>query len=192
MSGRRSFTASTLWTLPNLISLCRIGAGPACIYLLMLGAYWAVWAALATMLVAEFSDYLDGLVARAQGQISSTGKILDPMADSLYRVSVFLAFVANGWMPVWMLMIIVVRDVTVSYLRVMAELRLETMAARQSGKWKAVAQSAAQIVIVVLVAVWGTGSAMFPPVAYGVLVIATAVTVYSLYDYTASVLRRLP
>jgi CDP-diacylglycerol--glycerol-3-phosphate 3-phosphatidyltransferase len=192
MSTSRAVTASALWTLPNLISLCRIAAGPACIYRLTQGAPWAIWAALITMIFAEITDFLDGLVARAHGQISSVGKILDPMADSLYRVSVFLAFVANGWMPVWMLLIIIVRDITVSYLRIMAELRLETMAARQSGKWKAVVQSAAQISIVVVVALWGAGGEIFEGFALGALTVATAVTVYSLYDYTASVLRRLP
>src|SRR5690606_31500931 len=178
--------------LPNLISLCRVAAGPACIYLLTQDDAWAIWAALMTMIVAEITDYLDGLVARTHGQISNVGKILDPMADSLYRISVFLAFVGNGWMPAWMLLIIIVRDITVSYLRIVAELRLETMAARQSGKWKAVVQSAAQISIVIMVGLWGAAGEIFTGFALGALTVATAVTVYSLYDYTSSILRRLP
>jgi CDP-diacylglycerol--glycerol-3-phosphate 3-phosphatidyltransferase len=192
MNTSRAVTASALWTVPNLISLCRVAAGPVIIYLLTQNASWAIWSALVTMIFAELTDFLDGLIARSYGQVSSVGKILDPIADSLYRVSVFLAFVANGWMPVWMLLIIIVRDITVSYLRIMAELRLETMAARQSGKWKAVVQSAAQISIVVTVALGGVGGEIFPGFAVGALTVATAVTVYSLYDYTASVLRRLP
>ena len=95
-------------------------------------------------------------------------------------------------MLVTLLAIIILRDIIVSYLRIMAELRLETMAARQSGKWKAVAQSAAQISIVVLAALWGTENDVFPGFALGALTVAAIVTVYSLYDYTASVLRRLP
>jgi CDP-diacylglycerol--glycerol-3-phosphate 3-phosphatidyltransferase len=192
MSASRTASSPLLLTLPNLISLCRIVAGPLCIFLLLSDGAWVLWAVLATMIAAEITDYLDGLVARAQGQVSNSGKILDPMADSLYRVSVFLAFVAIGWMPVWMLLIIVVRDITVSYLRIMAEMRLETMAARQSGKWKAVAQSIAQIGIVAVAALWGQESAWFGTIAFTLLALATGVTVYSLIDYTASVLRRLP
>jgi CDP-diacylglycerol--glycerol-3-phosphate 3-phosphatidyltransferase len=114
------------------------------------------------------------------------------MADSLYRVSVFTAFAANRWMPVWMFLIMLWRDVSVSYLRVVAEQRIGTLAARQSGKWKAVAQGVAQILVVAVYAWWGTA---IPPemhkLLWAALFIATLVTAWSLIDYASAVYRGL-
>ena len=137
-----------LWTLPNAITWYRVAAAVPIILLLVHGSQTALWVALVLMIIAEVSDGVDGFVARRYGQVSAVGKILDPMADSLYRVSVFTAFVANHWMPVWMFLIMVWRDVSVSYLRVVAEQKIGTMGARSSGKWKAVAQGFAQLLAV--------------------------------------------
>jgi CDP-diacylglycerol--glycerol-3-phosphate 3-phosphatidyltransferase len=144
------------------------------------------------MLFSEATDFIDGYVARSSGRISNFGKILDPLADCLYRSSVFIAFVINGWMPVWMFAIVVWRDLTVSYLREIAELQSETLSARTSGKWKAVVQGFAQITIVVMVVIFGIDSyAPYSVTAQGLLLIATAVTAYSLFDYAAGVIRML-
>ena len=178
------------WTLPNTITSLRVLATAPVILLIVSGETWALWAALCIMALSEFSDWIDGVLARRRGQVSNIGKLLDPMADSLYRVSVFTAFTANHWMPLWMLLIIICRDVSVSYLRVLAEQKKGTMGARQSGKWKAVAQSIAQLVVVAGYAMWGPDMpdllAMF---LNFVLLVATAVTAYSLLDYAASVFR---
>jgi CDP-diacylglycerol---glycerol-3-phosphate 3-phosphatidyltransferase len=178
------------WTLPNTITSLRVLATAPVILLIVSGEQWALWAALCLMVLSEFSDWIDGVLARRRGQVSNIGKLLDPMADSLYRVSVFTAFTANHWMPLWMLLIVICRDVSVSYLRVHAEQKKGTMGARQSGKWKAVAQSIAQLVVVAGYAVWGP----FLPEILAlflnfVLLVATAVTAYSLLDYAASVFR---
>jgi CDP-diacylglycerol--glycerol-3-phosphate 3-phosphatidyltransferase len=151
----------------------------------------AIWAAFALVISAETSDLIDGYVARSSSQESNFGKILDPMADCLYRGSVFIAFVINGWMAVWMLSIIVWRDLTVSYLREIAELRSETLGARASGKWKAIVQGFAQITIVGMAAIFGKAAfAAYQPVVQALLLLATAVTAYSLVDYASGVLQR--
>jgi CDP-diacylglycerol--glycerol-3-phosphate 3-phosphatidyltransferase len=188
--ARMSDVKQQFWTLPNTITSLRVLATAPVILLIVSGETWALWAALCIMVLSEFSDWIDGVLARRRGQVSNIGKLLDPMADSLYRVSVFTAFTANHWMPLWMLLIIICRDVSVSYLRVLAEQKKGTMGARQSGKWKAVAQSIAQLVVVAGYAMWGPDMpdllAMF---LNFVLLVATAVTAYSLLDYAASVFR---
>lgn len=162
------------------------------IFLLVNGSNAALWAALGLMAVAEISDGVDGWVARRYGQVSAVGKILDPMADSLYRVSVFTAFAANRWMPVWMFLIMLWRDVSVSYLRVVAEQRIGTLAARQSGKLKAVSQGVAQILVVAGYAWWGTElPSEMHKLLWAVLFVATLVTGWSLFDYALSVYRGL-
>ena len=181
-----------LWTLPNAITWYRVVAAVPIILLLVHGSNPALWAALGLMILAEVSDGVDGWVARHYGQVSAVGKILDPMADSLYRVSVFTAFAANRWMPVWMFLIMLWRDVSVSYLRVLAEQKIGTLAARQSGKLKAVAQGLAQILVVAAYAVWGEA----PPAdiqrwLWAALFLATLVTLWSLVDYALAVFRGL-
>lgn len=181
-----------LWTLPNAITWYRVFAAVPIILLLVNGSNSTLWAALVLMAIAELSDGVDGWVARRYGQVSAVGKILDPMADSLYRVSVFTAFVSNRWMPVWMFLIMLWRDVSVSYLRVVAEQRIGTLAARRSGKWKAVAQGVAQILVVAAYAWWGTS---LPPqintLLWSALLIATLVTAWSFIDYALAVYRGL-
>ncbi len=181
-----------LWTPANAITASRLVMGPASMWLLLIGTPRALWAALIIMIVAELSDLADGYVARYSKRVSNFGKLLDPMADGLYRGSVFIAFVLNGWMAVWMLAIIIWRDLAVSYLREIAELRSETLAARVSGKWKAIVQGAAQIIIVGLAALFGTADfPAFEMTAHVLLLIATAVTAYSLVDYTVGVLQKM-
>ena len=192
MNKPGSMILRPIWTLPNLITCLRIAVGPACIFLILEQSSWALWCVLVLMLAAEFSDFLDGHFARAWKQQSNVGKLLDPMADSIYRVAVFMAFVALGWMPVWMLLVIVYRDVIVAAYRVMAEQRFGTMGARQSGKLKAVVQSFAQILTVGLYAIWGADlGGWVDTLAYSGLLLATAVTFYSLIDYSTGFFRQL-
>ena len=179
---------SELWTPANAITGSRLLVGPVCIWLLTQDMASSAWLVLALMVVAELSDFVDGSVARWSSRVTKFGKILDPMADCLYRDSVFIAFFLNGWMPIWMLAIILWRDLAVSYLREIAELGSETLAARPSGKWKAVAQGVAQVGIVGLLAVAGPdGFAASESLVFGLLALATAVTAYSLVDYAAGV-----
>ena len=179
------------FTLPNAITAYRIVAGPFCMWLLTLQSPLWLWIAFGLVVSAEISDLIDGYVARSQAQVSNFGKILDPMADCLYRGAVFIAFVINGWMPVWMLSIIVWRDLAVSYLREIAQLKSETLGARASGKWKAVAQGVAQVSIVGLVALFGKdGIALYRPAVEALLILATVVTAYSLFDYASGVMQR--
>ena len=180
-------------TLPNLLSLGRIFAGPLVMLFLAQGAFWGLVATLVVMALAECSDLLDGHLARRLGATSSFGKIVDPLADSLYRAMVFLAFLDAGWMPMWMVAIIVSRDILVSYLRIFAQQNGITMSARASGKIKAIVQGTVQIGAVVLHLAFGTalagGSTHVGGAVYGLLLLATLVTAWSAVDYTIGFLR---
>jgi CDP-diacylglycerol--glycerol-3-phosphate 3-phosphatidyltransferase len=179
---------SQLWTPANAITASRLLVGPLCIWLLMEATTSSAWLALALMVTAELSDFIDGSVARWSARVTKFGKILDPMADCLYRDSVFIAFYINGWMPLWMLAIIIWRDLGVSYLREIAELGSQTLAARRSGKWKAVVQGVAQVTVVALLASGGPDVfARNDDLVFALLAVATFVTGYSLIDYAAGV-----
>jgi CDP-diacylglycerol--glycerol-3-phosphate 3-phosphatidyltransferase len=95
-------------------------------------------------------------------------------------------------MPVWMFLIMLWRDVSVSYLRVVAEQKIGTLAARQSGKWKAVAQGFAQLLVVGVYALFGpTLSEDLRLALWAALLLATLVTAWSLADYGATVYKAL-
>lgn len=180
--------STSLWTIPNAVTSYRIVIAVPVMGLIVKSTPTSLLVALILMITAEISDGLDGILARRYGQVSSVGKILDPMADSLYRVSVFTAFVANHWMPLWMFLIILWRDVSVSYFRIVAEQYSGTMGARQSGKWKAIAQGTAQITVVLAYIAFSGGVPLAMDWAlWGILFVATAITLYSLLDYGIAV-----
>lgn len=168
--------------LPNILSISRIFGGPLVIFLIGLGTSFGLWCALLVMAVAEVTDLLDGYLARKYDVTSRIGKIIDPLADSLYRAMVFLAFLDAGWMPLWMVAIVISRDILVSYIRIFAQQHGITMAARTSGKIKAIVQACAQMSTIVLMAIWAAFD-IASHLSYAALLIATMVTAWSAIDY---------
>jgi CDP-diacylglycerol--glycerol-3-phosphate 3-phosphatidyltransferase len=106
---------------------------------------------LVLLLICELSDIFDGFFARRQKQVTELGKILDPMADSIVRVSVFLSFTQGIIkLPLLLVLVFVVRDSVISTLRTLCALRGTALAARMSGKLKAVFQAVAIFAILLL------------------------------------------
>lgn len=92
--------------------------------------------------ISELSDFFDGAVARKMNKVTDLGKLLDPMADSIFRLSVLLAF-TQGFvqLPLILVCIFFYRDTIISTLRTVCALRGFALAARMSGKIKAVIQA---------------------------------------------------
>ena len=94
-------------TIPNIITLLRFVLVPAVIYAMLVGRMdWA----LAGFVVAGVSDGLDGFIARQFNQRSALGAYLDPMADKLLLVSVFVVLGLMGELPLWLVIAAVSRD----------------------------------------------------------------------------------
>lgn len=101
--------------------------------------------------VSELSDAFDGYIARKLNQVTDLGKILDPMADSIYRISVFLTFTKGPiQLPLALIFMFIYRDSVVSTLRTICALRGFALAARLSGKIKAVVQAIAAFTVILL------------------------------------------
>jgi CDP-diacylglycerol---glycerol-3-phosphate 3-phosphatidyltransferase len=101
--------------------------------------------------VSELSDAFDGYVARKYNQVTDLGKILDPMADSIYRISVFLTFTLEPVkLPMLLIFVFLYRDSVVSTLRTICALRGFALAARRSGKMKAIIQAIAAFAVLIL------------------------------------------
>jgi CDP-diacylglycerol--glycerol-3-phosphate 3-phosphatidyltransferase len=99
-------------TIPNLLSVLRLAGVPVFLWLL-LGPEADV-AALLLLAFAGISDYLDGKIARALGQTSKIGVVLDPAADRLYILATLVAFVLRDVIPWWLAVIIVGRDLVLA------------------------------------------------------------------------------
>ncbi len=101
--------------------------------------------------VSELSDAFDGYLARKYNQVTDFGKILDPMADSIARLSYFLTFTAEPVrLPLALIFIFLYRDSVVSTLRTICALKGLALAARTSGKIKAGIQALSAFTVLML------------------------------------------
>lgn len=179
-----------LRTWPNAISAFRALAGPTVMALLAAETGSALVSALVVMLVAELSDLADGIVARRSGEKAEFGNLIDRVCDSIYHLSVFLGFLANGWMPVWMLFIIYAADLTVPYLNTFARQAGRVLDARLAGTIKTAVHAACQIAVVtVATGLAGDTLAMDGSEVFAVLSVATAASVLALIDYGTKAVR---
>lgn len=96
--------------LPNIICVARIGLVVPIAHTLLAGDFiTTLW----LFAVAAFSDGLDGFLAKRFGWTTELGKFLDPLADKLLLVTVFITLAVAGYTPVWLTVIVVTRDVVI-------------------------------------------------------------------------------
>ena len=140
--------------------------------------------------ISELSDAVDGYLARKYDQVTDLGKVLDPMADSIARISVFLTFTLE---PVKLSMLLVFiflyRDSVVSTLRTICALKGYALAARTSGKIKAVIQAIAAFIVLALMIPYSLGYISADTLhAYGTIIVSIAAlyTLYSGVDYISA------
>jgi cardiolipin synthase len=103
-----------VWTIPNALSLLRLLGVPLFLWLILQpvfhGPHYDGWAIL-LLAVSGATDYLDGKIARAFGQVSRIGQLLDPAADRLYILATLAGLAARQIIPVWLAVVLVGRDV---------------------------------------------------------------------------------
>ena len=102
-------------TIPNGISAARLAGVPVFLWLVLgprtaAADYWAV----ALLIVAGLSDWLDGKIARALNQTSRLGQVLDPAADRLYIAATIIALAVRQIIPWWLVAVLVLRELTVA------------------------------------------------------------------------------
>lgn len=133
--------------------------------------------------ISELSDAFDGYIARKTNQVSDLGKILDPMADSIYRISVFLTFTQGViQLPLLLVFVFIYRDAVISTLRTMCALRGFALAARKSGKLKAVLQAIVAFFILILFALYTSGEIQLQTLKRASFWSVAFVCVYTLFS----------
>jgi cardiolipin synthase (CMP-forming) len=98
-------------TIPNVISFLRIALIP--VFVALIVDPDTRRAGLVVFVVVVATDWVDGALARATGQVSDLGKVLDPVADRLAIAAGLIALVVADAFPLWAALLILVRDVTV-------------------------------------------------------------------------------
>ncbi len=140
--------------LPNVITVGRIVACPAIFFLALSPSVGARLAAFVLFVGAGLSDVWDGYLARKHGWITDVGKLLDPLADKLLLVSTLIPFYIIshrggdagliplwGMLPMWVLIVILGRELLVTLFRQWAVRQDVVIAAGTSGKYKALLQN---------------------------------------------------
>jgi CDP-diacylglycerol---glycerol-3-phosphate 3-phosphatidyltransferase len=129
-----------IFNLPNLLTLFRIVLIPIVCLLIASGTPAAgIWA-VAVFGLASVTDWIDGEVARRQNLVSLTGKFLDPLADKLLVMACLLMLVPLDRLPIWIVIVILGREITITALRGIAATEGMVMAAGEEGKMKTIFQ----------------------------------------------------
>ena len=97
----------------------------------------------------SLTDYFDGKIARRDKLITNFGILMDPLADKILVCSAFIAFVGRGWIPAWMVVIIVARELAITGLRLLAASKNVVLAAEGYGKHKTISQIVAILAVLV-------------------------------------------
>lgn len=125
-----------MWTLANQITFLRILLTPVFVVLMLSGQNALVQWALIVYIIAAVTDFYDGYVARRMGGETRFGKFLDPLADKFLTVAAFVCFIYLDLIPLWMVVIVVSRDIIVTFLRMYAEWKDKPIVTMKSAKWK--------------------------------------------------------
>jgi len=128
-----------LVNLANVLTVIRLGLVPVVVACLLAGGTaWRV-AAFVAFGTASVTDLLDGRVARSRGLITDFGKIADPIADKALTGAALVTLSYLGWLPWWVTIVILAREVAVTGLRFWV-IRYGVIAASRGGKLKTLLQ----------------------------------------------------
>lgn len=174
--------------LPNALTIVRLLLVPVFAWLLVasqsnggLGETTALWLAALVFAIASATDIIDGDLARRRGQVTSFGKVADPIADKTLTGAALIGLSWLGELPWWVTVVVMVREIGVTILRLWV-LRYGVIAASRGGKLKTALLSLAILLYLVPLPVES-------PLANIVMALAVVVTLVTGADYTTRALR---
>ncbi len=193
----RSVNNQFVKNLPNHITLLRLALVPVFVLLLYQDSRTAHWVAFAVFVVAAITDYVDGYLARKFGAVSDLGRLLDPLVDKVLILSALVMLVGrrdlidgSAWVPAWLVIVILGRELWVTGLRGLAASQGVILAAGRSGKVKSGLQMIAVSFLLAgttRIPLFGLSlSARF--IGLNLLMLSAIVGVWGAYTYTVAVL----
>lgn len=177
-----------IFSLPNMLSLVRVGSIPVLVVMMHVeGLAWS-YAAAVVFFVAGLTDLADGWLARRMKKVSVLGQYLDPVADKLMVASLLIALVGEGRAPAWGAIIIIGREIAVTGMRALAGIKGFKVPSDMWGKWKTAVQMLALLLLIMHYPVGG-----FDPHLWGMisLWVAVAITTWSGLGYFVRFQRQL-
>ncbi|GHT76651.1 CDP-diacylglycerol--glycerol-3-phosphate 3-phosphatidyltransferase [Spirochaetia bacterium] len=153
-----------------------------------LAGQWTVPVLWALFIISEITDLVDGRVARRQNTVGDFGKLYDPFADVLVRITYFLCFVIDGILPVILFLLVLYREFGIQFLRVLMMRKGVAMGARWGGKIKAVTYMVAGAFALLAssvrrLGIEGPWFTVFHAVAVGIFAISVVIALVSFADY---------
>jgi len=176
-----------LFNVPNLLALIRLLLAPVMFFLLVdrdntllqnIHYSWLDYFTVFIFVIASATDFFDGYIARTFNQITTLGKILDPLADKMLTLAGFLGLMMLDRASAWAIFLIITRELFITGLRVSAVSQGLDIAASWMGKVKTVTQ---MIAIGFLLMEWPGGTVL--------LWVAVGLTLYSGYEYVRDFFR---
>lgn len=204
MRKRRS-----LLNAANVLTLSRFVFAPIMLWMVLrlgdpaAGGSWGIsLAALVILTLTLLSDLFDGTLARSRGEVTNFGKIMDPVADSTFFMTLLFGLAScqrfGGNITIWMPILVLYREVAIHILRRYAALKGNAVPAKLAGKIKMFSQSVLTYVFFLLVFLrdytWNraTGLALvdesfLQSFAFGLGIFTVAVNILSLIEYSRDV-----
>ena len=175
------------FNLPTVLTLSRIVLIP--FFVLSVDRHPILGALLFS--IASLTDFLDGYLARRSGQITTFGIIMDPIADKFLVISALIVLVDMTRLPVWIAIILIVREFLVTGLRVVALSKDIVIPAEMGGKLKTTAQITSILCLILV----GTFFDNLPVDLYDIglvfIGIAVVLSVVSGVQYTISFWKKI-
>ena len=188
-ASQQPYAEPSPWNVPNALTVLRILMVPLFLVFLLADGGNDVtlrWWALVVFLVAMFTDFVDGYLARRNNLITNFGKIADPIADKSLMAAALIGLAIIVELPWWVPVIILVREFGITVLRFFM-IRIAVMPASRGGKIKTVLQTAAIALFLLIFPL----SDVVAPVVYTILLViawiimtaAIVVTIVTGVDY---------
>ncbi len=136
---------------PNKLTIARVIITPFFLFFFMSSIPHRCLIACAIFGIAAITDAIDGKLARKNNQITTFGKLLDPVADKMLTTAALLAFIAEGICSVWPVFIILTREFIITSVRLVSAAQNVVVPANIWGKIK----TATQMVFTVIIMLWG-------------------------------------
>ncbi len=199
-----------LFNLPNVLTLSRFFLAPVMLWLILKldkpefdsGAWIGSLAILIVLAVTLLTDLFDGALARARREVTNFGKIMDPVADSTFFMTLLFGLSASprfgDWVSLWFPVLVLYREIAMQIYRRYAALKGNAVPAKMAGKIKMFSQSVATAAFFLLVFVrdWSyAGNPASSPLseeflqqfAFYLCVFTVAVNYLSLIEYSRDV-----
>lgn len=184
--------------LPNRLTIFRVLLIPVIIgsmFLNSLNWEWVVgwhktlgYIAAWTFVAASITDFFDGYIARKRNIVTVFGSFLDPIADKFLVISSLILLQDLGRVPGLLVVVLVLRELYITALRLLATERGLSVPVGQAGKWKTATQMVGVPLLMAFDRPWGIP---MPELGFGLIAIASLLSVFSALEYSLGLLRKL-